>query len=515
MTDTAINEGWNEMTERTAAWWHAKAESARKPTQPFIDGRFVQPRTGKQFATTNPATGEVIARVAACNSDDIDTAVAAARAAFERGDWSRIPAAERKATLLAIAEHVRAHADELAALDSIDAGKCITEAEGDIAEVADLFQWFGEVQDKVHEEVAPVGPGTLATVTYEPVGVVGAVVAWNFPAHNATVKIAPALAGGNSVVLKPAEETPLSALRLAELCVEAGLPAGVLNVVPGFGLDAGRPIGLHEDIDVVGFTGSTAVGKELLRNSADSNMKPVWLECGGKSPNIVFDDSDAIESAVDCTIAGIFTNAGQVCSAHSRLLLQRGVADRFLDRLLEKTRAITPGDPLDPDCTFGAIINAEQHERILEYIRIGRDEATLRCGGNAVDVNDRGLYIEPTIFTDVAPDATLAREEIFGPVLAVTVFDTEAEAIEQANNTIYGLSASVWTADLGRAHRMTRAISSGTVAVNTVDAVSIQTPFGGTKQSGIGRDYAIHGMHKYMAQKTSWIEFDPAPDEVN
>ena len=501
------------MTERTADWWHDKADAIGKPTQPFIDGAFAQPSTDERFATLNPATGEVIARVAACDVRDIDAAVAAARAAFERGDWSRVPAARRKATLLAIADRVRAHADELAVLDSIDAGKCISEAEGDVAEVAELFQWFGEVQDKVHEEVAPVGPGTLATVTYEPVGVVGAVVAWNFPVHNAAVKVAPALAAGNSVVLKPAEETPLSALRLAELCIEAGLPAGVFNVVPGLGPTTGRPIGLHPGIDVVGVTGSTAVGKELLRNSADSNMKPVWLECGGKSPNIVFDDCNALERAVDCTIAGIFTNAGQVCSAHSRLLLQRGIADRFVDRLLEKTRAIVAGDPLDPASTFGAIINAEQHERILEYIRIGLTEATLRCGGRATEVNGRGLFVEPTIFTDVAPDSTLAQEEIFGPVLAVSVFDREHEAIAQANDSIYGLSASAWTADLGRAHRITRAISSGTVAVNTVDAVSIQTPFGGTKQSGIGRDYAIHGMHKYMAQKTTWIEFEQT-DEV-
>jgi gamma-glutamyl-gamma-aminobutyraldehyde dehydrogenase len=311
------------------------------------------------------------------------------------------------------------------------------------------------------------------------------------------------------VVLKPSEETPLSALRLAALCHEAGLPAGVLNVVPGLGATAGRAIGLHDGIDTVGFTGSTTVGKELLRNSADSNMKPVWLECGGKSPNIVFTDCDTIEQAVDCTIAGIFTNAGQVCSAHSRLLLQRDIAESFIERLLAKTATFVAGDPLDPECTLGAIINAEQHAKIMGYIRQGSEDATLRCGGRATTVDGRGLYIEPTIFTDVAPECPLAQEEIFGPVLAVSLFDSEAEAIALANNSIYGLTASVWTGRLGRAQRVVRSISAGTVAVNTVDAVSNQTPFGGTKQSGIGRDYSLHGMRKYMTQKTSWIEFNP------
>lgn len=501
------------MTARNTAYWHEKATTVERPTRPFINGTTVDAHSGETFDTHNPATGELLAQVAACDADDIDVAVASARSAFERGDWSRIPAAERKATLLAIASQVRAHADDLAVLDCQDAGKCITEAQDDIAEVGELFQWFAEVQDKNYDEVAPVGPGTLATVTHEPIGVVGAIVAWNFPLHNAAVKLAPALAAGNSIVLKPSEDTPLSTLKLAALCHEAGLPSGVLNVVPGLGGTAGRAIGLHDDIDTVGFTGSTAVGKELLRNSGDSNMKPVWLECGGKSPNIVFDDCDALEQAIDFTIAGIFTNAGQVCSAHSRLLLQRGIAERFMERLIEKTKTIVAGDPLDPDCALGAIINTKQHDKIMDYIHQGSEQATLRCGGQATRVSGRGLYIEPTIFTDVSPDDTLAQEEIFGPVLTVTLFDTEAEAVAQANNSIYGLTASLWTGQLGRAHRLTQSISAGTVAVNTVDAVSNQTPFGGTKQSGIGRDYSLHGMHKYMTQKTSWIEFNPSHAE--
>ncbi len=501
------------MPVRDSTYWHDLAARVERPVLAFIDGSSVPSRSGETFETRNPATGDVLADVAACAAPDVDAAVAAARSAFRRGDWSRASAAERKDVMLGIAAQIRLHADELAVLDSLDAGKRISEARGDIAEAAGLFQWFGELQDKNYDEVAPVGPGVMATITHAPAGVVGAIVAWNYPLHNATVKLAPALAGGNSVVLKPSEDTPLSALRLAQLCLDAGLPPGVLNVVPGLGATAGKAIGLHHDIDVLGFTGSTAVGKELLRYAGDSNMKPVWLECGGKSPNVVFDDCDMLDKAVDCTIGGIFTNAGQVCSAHSRLLLQRGIASRFLQRLLEKTTAITAGDPLDPACTLGAIINAKQHHRIMHYIERGTGEATLCCGGHATQVDGRGLYVEPTIFTDVDPHSALAQEEIFGPVLGVTLFDTEEDAIALANNSIYGLTASVWTSQLGRAHRLTRAINAGTVAVNTVDAVSNQTPFGGTKQSGIGRDYALSGMRKYMSQKTSWMEFAPAPAE--
>ncbi|MDN5874504.1 MAG: aldehyde dehydrogenase [Sinobacteraceae bacterium] len=500
------------MTEQTAADWHARAAGIKPHTRPFIDGAFTDSRSGQRFETRNPATGEVLAQVQACNAQDVDLAVAAARTAFDHGDWSRCATAQRKDALLAIAAQIRAHADELALLDSLDAGKLLTEARGDVDEAAKLFQWFGEAQDKNYDEVAPIGPGTLATITHEPAGVVGAIVAWNYPLHNASVKLAPALAAGNSVVLKPSEDTPLSALRLAELCRDAGLPDGVFNVVPGLGGVAGKAIGLHPAIDVVGFTGSTVVGKQLLHYSGDSNMKPVWLECGGKSPNIVFDDCDRLDQAVDCTLGGIFTNAGQVCSAHSRLLLQRGIYEPFMERLLARARAIVAGDPLDPDSTLGAIINDRQHARIMDYIDRGKKEATLCLGGVSTQVNGRGLYITPTIFTDVPPDGVLAQEEIFGPVLAVIPFETEDEAVALANNSIYGLTASVWTGRLGRAHRLTRAISAGTVAVNTVDAVSLQTPFGGTKQSGIGRDYSSHGMRKYMSQKTSWIEFNTHAD---
>ncbi|WP_435106428.1 aldehyde dehydrogenase [Arhodomonas sp. AD133] len=488
-------------------YWRAKAAELTAPTDTYIDGEFTPAASGARFRTHNPATGELIAEVAACDASDVDRAVAVARRVHGSGAWWNQDPAARKTVMLAIAESVRANAEELAVLDAVDGGKCIDEALDDVEETAKLFQWFGEAIDKVHEEVAPAPPGTLATVTYEPAGVVGAVVPWNFPLHNAAVKVAPALAAGNTVVLKPAEDTPLSALRLAELATAAGLPAGALNVVPGFGADAGEPLGRHPDVDVLGFTGSTGIGKRFLAYSAESNMKPVWLECGGKSPNVVFDDCHDIDAAVENTIAGIFTHAGQVCSAHSRLLVQRGIAETFIERLLERVRSLRPGDPLDPASDFGAMINARQHQKVLDYIAMGREEATLRCGGDAVSVHPGGHFIAPTVFTDVPADARIAREEIFGPVLAVTTFDTEAEAVALANASIYGLAASVWTASLARAHRMTRAVAAGTVSVNTVDAVSLQTPFGGMKQSGIGRDYAITGMHKYMAQKTSWIQY--------
>lgn len=455
----------------------------------------------------NPATGKVVATVAACEAEDVDLAVRAARCAFESGVWSEMAPADRKRIMLEIAALIRRHADELAVLDSLDVGKLVTEAHGDVEEAALLFQWYGEALDKVYDEVAPSPPNVRATVTHEPVGVVGAVTAWNYPLHNATVKLAPALAAGNSVVLKPAEQSSLSALRLAELCAEAGLPDGVLNVVPGFGETAGKAIGLHPDIDCVGFTGSTEVGKLFLRYAADSNMKRVWLECGGKSPNIVFADCEDLDRAVDYTIGGIFTNAGQVCSAHSRLLVQESIRGGFMARLVERAAAIRPGDPLDPSASLGAIIDERQLRRILDYIEEGKRTARLLCGGKQAWVGGAGCFVEATIFDDVAPDSRLAQEEIFGPVLAVMSFDDEDQAVALANDTIYGLAASVWTGSLGRAHRLARRIRAGTVSVNTVDAVSPQTPFGGYKQSGLGRDYSVHGMHQYMAMKTSWITY--------
>jgi gamma-glutamyl-gamma-aminobutyraldehyde dehydrogenase len=422
--------------------------------------------------------------------------------------WSEETPQNRKAVLLKLADLIRANLDELALLDSMDMGKPVEDAAAvDVPGSAAFFQWYAEAIDKIYDEIAPTGKGNLALITKEPLGVVGAVVPWNFPLDMATWKGAAALAAGNSVVLKPAEQSPLSALRLAELAMEAGLPEGVFNVVTGYGETAGKALGLHGDVDCLAFTGSTPIGKMFQQYAGQSNMKQVWLETGGKSPNLVFADADDLDAAASMAAFGIFFNQGEVCSANSRLLVERSIHKEFLDRMISHAAAHQPGDPLNPSSKMGAIVSKEQHDRIMSMIEEGRGYADCVTGGNAIQVDGKGYFVEPTIFNDVPPASQLAKEEIFGPVLSVIPFDSEDEAVAMANDSIYGLAASVWTGSLSRAHRVSRRLHAGTVSVNTVDALSPMTPFGGFKQSGYGRDLSLHALDKYTALKTTWITY--------
>ncbi len=488
--------------------WKSRAENLRFRGQAFIDGRFVDAASGETFDSINPATGAVLTPVAACDAADVDRAVSAARRAFEDGRWSRRPPAERKAVLLRLAELIRENLQEMALLDSLDMGKLVHDAVTvDAPGSAHFFQWYAETVDKLYDEVAPTGPGDLALVRRVPLGVIGAVVPWNFPLDMATWKAAAALAAGNSVVLKPAEQSPLSALRLAELAAEAGLPDGVLNVVPGFGATAGRALGLHMDVDCLAFTGSTATGKRFMEYSGQSNLKQVWPETGGKSPNIVFADCEDLDAAADMAAFGIFFNQGEVCSANSRLYVEAPIRDRFLEKLVERAQAMQPGDPLDPASRMGAIVDERQTQGIMRFVEAGKRSARLVTGGERVSVDGKGCFVQPTIFADVTQDNPLARDEIFGPVLSVISFDTEDQAVAMANDSIYGLAASVWTDNLSRACRVADRLHVGTVSVNTVDALSAQTPFGGMKQSGFGRDLSLHSLEKYTALKTVWIKY--------
>lgn len=488
--------------------WKDRAASLTIRGQAFINGEFVSAVSGKTFESVNPATGEILAQVAECDQQDIDRAVAAGRRAFEDGRWSRMAPADRKAVLLKLAELIRANLEEMALLDSLDMGKLVTDAATiDAPGSAHFFQWYAEAIDKIYDEVAPTGPGDLALVHRVPLGVVGAVTPWNFPLDMATWKAAAALAAGNSVVLKPAEQAPLSALRLAELAAEAGVPDGVFNVVPGFGATAGKALGMHMDVDCLAFTGSTATGKMFMHYSSQSNLKQVWPETGGKSPNLIFADCQNLNAAADMTAFGIFFNQGEVCSANSRLYVERSIKEAFLEKLAARAQAMQPGDPLDPDSKMGAIVDEKQTQNIMRFVEEGKKTARLVAGGERVMVEGKGCFVQPTIFDEVSQDSPLTQDEIFGPVLSVIPFDREDEAIAFANDSVYGLAASVWTDDLSRALRVSEKLMVGTVSVNTVDALSAQTPFGGMKQSGFGRDLSLHSLEKYTALKTTWIKY--------
>ncbi len=480
------------------------ASAIETPHLAVIDGRLKPSVSGKSFDNVTPRNGTVINRVAECGAEDVDAAVRAGRRAFEDGRWRNLHYRDKKRVLFTLADLMERDTEILAVLESLDVGKPIKDALSvDIPQAIRTLRYYAEALDKIYGEVGPGTSDRFSFTVHEPLGVVGAIVPWNFPLHMAMWKVAPALAMGNSVVLKPAEQSPMTALKLGQLALEAGVPAGVLNVVPGFGDNAGKALALHMDVDMITFTGSGAVGRLLMQYSGQSNLKRIALELGGKSPQIVFADCPDLKAAALHAAWGIFFNQGEVCTAASRLLVQEDVADAFLDELLEVARTIVPGDPLEPSTAFGAMVSAEQMQTALRYIETATNEgAALRLGGKRARIDSGGFFVEPTVFDHVAPGAALAREEVFGPVLAVTSFNEPDEAIRLANDTVYGLAAGLWTRDVSLAHRAAREIKAGLVWVNGWDACDITMPFGGFKQSGFGRDRSLHALYKYADLKS-------------
>jgi len=497
------------MPGKTVVDWQKAASQLDIEGGAFINGGFVAARSEQTRSTHNPANGEVLAEVASCGPEDADFAVKSARAAFQSGAWSAMAPMDRKMVLVRWAELIEAHSDELALIECLDVGKPISDTLNvDVPASVRTIRWSGEAIDKVYDEISPTPADCLALVQRLPLGVVTAIVPWNFPLSTTAWKLAPALATGNSVILKPASSTPLSALYIARLASEAGLPDGVLQVLPGPGGSLGRHLATHMDIDGLTFTGSTPVGKMLMEYSGQSNLKRTFLELGGKSPNIVFADAN-LDKAATMAAAAVFYNGGQTCTAGTRLIVEEKIHDDFLARVIAKAGDWMPGNPLDPDTRMGPMIDRSQHETVAEYIDIGRKEgAELVFGGDRVLEQSGGYYHEPSIFTSVNNDMQIAREEIFGPVLSVLTFTDEEEAVSIANDSIYGLAGAVWSNNINTAHKVAAAVRVGTMGINNYFGGDITVPFGGFKQSGNGRDKSMHAFNDYTELKTTWIEFE-------
>ena len=492
--------------------YKAIAASLTFPVNAFIDGKFQAPRSGKTLETTNPATGEVLAQIAACNSEDVDFAVKKAREAFDNGVWSKAAPTARKEVLIKLVKLINRHRHELAVLESLESGKPIRECQlTDIPETASCIAWHAEATDKLYDQMAPASDDAVGMIVREPLGVVGCVLPWNFPLMMVAWKIGPALASGNSVIVKPAEQTSMTTLRLAELALEAGIPAGVLNVLPGLGPDVGEPLGRHDGVEAISFTGSTEIGRRFLEFSAQSNLKKIVLECGGKNPAVVLSDAENLDSVAKHVVFSALWNMGQNCTANSRLIVHKDVKNALLACIKQQLTNWKTGDPLDPVNQLGAIISREQYDKILSYIATGKKEGgEIICGGKARKGD--GLFIEPTVFDKVTPDMTIAKEEIFGPVLAIMSVASDAEAIQVANDTCYGLQASLYTANVRKAHRYARALQAGTVSVNCYGEGDITTPFGGYKLSGFGgRDNSLMAHDQYTETKTIWIDTSDEP----
>lgn len=496
------------MTTPNLQYWQQKADLVKPEGRAFINGRFTDAVSKDTFACHSPIDNRLLTQVASCDEADADIAVQHARASFESGVWSELAPAQRKVIMQRFADLIDQNAEELALLETLDMGKPISDATAvDVPATSRCIRWCAEAIDKIYDEVAATPSNELGLVTREAIGVVAAIVPWNFPMIMASWKLGPALATGNSVILKPSEKSPLTAIRLAELALEAGIPSGVFNVLPGYGHMVGKALAMHMDVDCLVFTGSTPVAKQLFICAGESNMKRVWVEAGGKSPNIVFADAPDIEDAAIAAASAIAFNQGEVCTAGSRLLVESSIADEFVKRVSFHIESWKPGNPLDPETTCGAIVDNIQLDRVKSYIESGKKEgALLASGGLSPDVITGGFYVQPTVFDQVNNNMTIAREEIFGPVLSVIRFETEDEAVQIANDTEYGLAAGIWTSNLARAHRVARRVRAGSVWVNQYDGGDMTAPFGGFKQSGNGRDKSLHAFDKYTEIKSTWIK---------